>query len=41
MMQGAQAQKHVTHKEALERLDIAVQLTLETFVATTPARQSG
>ncbi|MCC5955671.1 MAG: DUF2793 domain-containing protein [Natronohydrobacter sp.] len=32
----AQAQKHVTHNEALERLDLLVQLTVEGFGATTP-----
>jgi hypothetical protein len=39
----AQAQKHVTHNEALERLDLLVQLVVEGFDATTPpaAPQSG
>lgn len=32
----AQAQKHVTHNEALERLDLLVQLVVEGFDATTP-----
>lgn len=32
----AQAQKHVTHNEALERLDLLVQLTVESFDANTP-----
>lgn len=32
----AQAQKHVTHNSALERLDILVQLTVVAFDATTP-----
>lgn len=32
----AQAQKHVTHNEALELLDTIVQLTLEASDATTP-----
>ena len=32
----AQAQKHVTHNEALERLDLLVQLTVEAFEANTP-----
>ena len=32
----AQAQKHVTHNEALERLDIVVQLSVESFDADTP-----
>ncbi|MCC5984285.1 MAG: DUF2793 domain-containing protein [Rhodobacteraceae bacterium] len=32
----AQAQKHVTHNEALERLDLLVQLTVEAFDANTP-----
>ena len=33
---AAQAQKHVTHNEALERLDSIVQLTVTAFDATTP-----
>ncbi len=32
----AQAQKHVTHNEAIELLDMIVQLTLESTGATTP-----
>ena len=32
----AQAQKHVTHNEALEQLDMLVQLTVVGFEATTP-----
>ncbi|EBA10726.1 DUF2793 domain-containing protein [Roseobacter sp. CCS2] len=32
----AQAQKHVTHNEAIELLDMIVQLTLEASNATTP-----
>lgn len=32
----SQAQKHVTHNEALRRLDIVVQLTVEGFDAVTP-----
>lgn len=32
----AQAQKHVTHNEALERLDLIVQLTLQRFDAESP-----
>ena len=32
----AQAQKHVTHNEALERLDLLVQLVVQGFDATTP-----
>lgn len=32
----AQAQKHVTHNEAIELLDTIVQLTLENTGATTP-----
>ncbi|WP_136444162.1 DUF2793 domain-containing protein [Pacificoceanicola onchidii] len=32
----AQAQKHVTHNAALERLDIVVQLTIEEFDASAP-----
>ena len=35
-LQPSQAQKHVTHNEALERLDILVQLTVEALDATTP-----
>lgn len=35
-IQGAQAQKHVTHNEAIERLDLVVQLTLEATGTTTP-----
>ena len=32
----AQAQKHVTHNEALRQLDILVQLVVQEFGATTP-----
>jgi len=32
----SQAQKHVTHNEAIERLDMIVQLALESATATTP-----
>ena len=35
-IQPAQAQKHVTHNEAIERLDLIVQLTVQDFDATTP-----
>jgi len=35
-LQPAQAQKHVTHNEALERLDLLVQLVLEGFDAIAP-----
>lgn len=35
-MAAAQAQKHVTHNEALELLDAIVQLTVKAFDATTP-----
>ena len=35
----AQAQKHVTHNEAIERLDLLVQLTVEDFAATAPPSQ--
>ncbi|MEL6641500.1 MAG: DUF2793 domain-containing protein [Pseudomonadota bacterium] len=35
-IQPAQAQKHVTHNEAIERLDIIVQLTVVDVDATTP-----
>ena len=36
LIQPAQAQKHVTHNEALRVLDVLVQLTVEAFDATTP-----
>ena len=35
-IQPAQAQKHVTHNEAIERLDLIVQLTVQGFEATDP-----
>jgi hypothetical protein len=35
-IQGGQAQKHVTHNEALERLDLLVHLAVEDFGAETP-----
>jgi len=35
-LMAAQAQKHITHNEALELLDAIVQLTVEGFDATTP-----
>ena len=35
-IQPAQAQKHVTHNEAIELLDMIVQLTVQDFDATTP-----
>lgn len=35
-LQPSQAQKHVTHNEALRRLDIVVQLQLQQVDATTP-----
>lgn len=35
-MQPSQAQKHVTHNEALERLDVLAQLSLEAFATLTP-----
>lgn len=35
-LQPSQAQKHVTHNEALERLDILVQLAVEAFGVTEP-----
>lgn len=35
-LQAAQAQKHLTHNEALERLDVIVQLTVQGFGAVTP-----
>ncbi len=36
LLQPAQAQKHVTHNEALTRLDVLVQLVAESLDATTP-----
>ncbi len=36
-IQAAQAQKHVTHNEAIEQLDMLVQLTVVDFGATTPS----
>ena len=36
-IQPAQAQKHVTHNEAIELLDLIVQLTVVSFSAQTPA----
>lgn len=35
-LQPSQAQKHVTHNEALQRLDVLVQLRVEAFDATDP-----
>ena len=35
-LQPSQAQKHVTHNEALRRLDLVVQLTVASTDATTP-----
>lgn len=35
-IQPAQAQKHVTHNEAIELLDLIVQLTVQDFTASTP-----
>jgi len=35
-IQPAQAQKHVTHNEAIELLDLIVHLTVQDFDATTP-----
>lgn len=35
-IQPSQAQKHVTHNEAVARLDLLVQLTVEAFDAETP-----
>lgn len=37
----AQAQKHVTHNEALQRLDVLVQLVVEAFDAETPPGSAG
>ncbi|WP_170423967.1 DUF2793 domain-containing protein [Ruegeria arenilitoris] len=36
LLQPSQAQKHVTHNEALRRLDLIVQLTIISTSATTP-----
>ncbi len=36
LIMPAQAQKHVTHNEAIELLDMIVQLTLEATEAVTP-----
>ena len=36
LIQAAQAQKHVTHNEAIERLDLLSQLVVEEFDATDP-----
>ena len=41
LIQAAQAQKHVTHNEAVELLDMIVQLTVQAFDATTPPGQAG
>lgn len=35
-LQPSQAQKHVTHNEALQRLDMVVQLAVQGFAAVTP-----
>ncbi len=35
-IQAGQAQKHVTHNEAVEQLDLLVQLVVQDFVTTTP-----
>ena len=35
-LRAAQAQKHVTHNEALERLDLLVHLTVQSYSETTP-----
>lgn len=35
-LQAAQAQKHLTHNAALERLDLIVQLVVQGFAQTTP-----
>ncbi|MEZ5686595.1 MAG: DUF2793 domain-containing protein [Paracoccaceae bacterium] len=35
-LQPSQAQKHVTHNEALQTLDILVQLVVEDFYANLP-----
>ena len=36
LLQASQAQKHVTHNEALMRLDVLVQLTVEDRIRTVP-----
>lgn len=35
-LQAAQSQKHITHNEAIERLDLIVQLVVQGFAATLP-----
>lgn len=40
-IQPAQAQKHVTHNEAIRQLDAVVQLTFETMGTTTPPASPG
>lgn len=36
LIQPAQAQKHITHNEAIDRLDVVVQLVVEAFGANSP-----
>ena len=36
LIQGGQAQKHVTHNEAVEQLDLLVQLVVQDFATGTP-----
>ena len=36
LIQAAQAQKYVTHNEAIELLDMIIHLTVQEFDATTP-----
>lgn len=36
LMEAAQSQKHITHNEALEILDLCVQLVVQSFAETTP-----
>ncbi len=41
LIMPAQAQKHVTHNEAVELLDMIVQMTLEATNASTPPSSPG
>lgn len=40
-IQAGQAQKHVTHNEAVEQLDLITQLVVQDFAATTPPATPG
>ena len=41
LIQPAQSQKHVTHNEALDRLDVVVQLVVQEFGANIPPVDPG